>query len=107
MVDNLKILDNNSNFEEILSNNKIVIVDFFADWCGPCQMFSKILEDFAKENQDIFCIKINVDNFSNISQKYNIRSLPTILVFKNKDLISSNVGLIPKGMLLDLVLKLK
>ena len=107
MINNLKVLDVNSNFEEILSTNKIVVVDFFADWCGPCQMFSKIIEDFAKENQDVFCVKINVDEFADISQKYNISSLPTILVFKDNALVSSNIGLMSKSVLLDLVSKLK
>ena len=73
-----------ANFEEeVLNSDKTVLIDFYADWCGPCKMFSPIVESVAEENEDIKVVKIDVDNAQDLAIKYQIMSIPTIVVIKN------------------------
>lgn len=69
--------------EKVLKNNKKVLVDFYADWCGPCRMLSPIIEEIAKENDEYEFVKVNVDACSDVSRKYGIMSIPTLIVFEN------------------------
>ena len=85
------ILEKSTDFESIISEG-LVIVDFFATWCGPCKMISPILEKFADENKDIKVLKVDVDEFSPIANKFQIHSIPTLLLFKNGELIDKKVG---------------
>lgn len=87
------------NFEEEIQKNKIVVVDFWAEWCGPCRMFAGIFEEFSKENKEVVCAKVNVDNAPVTSNKYGIRSIPTIMIFKDGKLITQKSGALPKPML--------
>lgn len=74
----------NENFEnEVLNSDQTTIVDFYADWCGPCKMMSPIIDKIAEENSNIKVGKLNVDNAQDIAVKYNVMSIPTIIVFKN------------------------
>jgi thioredoxin 1 len=86
------IVGNAENFEELISSDKITIVDFWASWCGPCRVQLPILETFASKNEDIQVVKINVDENSELAQKYGIRSIPTILYFKNGNVQHKTVG---------------
>ena len=95
---------NNSNFEEeVLKSDKPVLVDFFATWCGPCRMLSPLVEQLAEENTDIKVGKIDVDQEDEIVQKYGIEAMPTLLVFKNGEVVNKQVGFAPKDALLALV----
>ena len=88
---------NNENFEkEVLNEERIVLVDFYATWCKPCKMLSPILEEVAKENSDIKLVKVNVDKNEELCSKYNIQAMPTIIVFKQGKIINSSVGLVSK-----------
>lgn len=78
----LKITSNNFN-EEVLNSEKTTIVDFYADWCGPCKMMSPIIDEIAEENNNIKVGKLNVDEAQNIAVSYNVMSIPTIIIFKN------------------------
>ena len=78
----LKITNDNFN-EEVLDSDKITIVDFYADWCGPCKMMSPIIDKIAEENEKIKVGKLNVDEAQDIAMKYNVMSIPTIIIFKN------------------------
>ena len=89
---------NEENFEnEVLKSNEIVLVDFYADWCGPCKMMSPIIDEIADENlTGVKVGKINVDNNQNLAQKYNVMSIPTLIIFKNGQPVKGFVGVTGK-----------
>jgi len=90
----------NSNFEELLQDSKLVIVDFWATWCGPCRMLSPILDELEEEMADqITVVKVNVDDADSIAAQYRIMSIPTLLFFKNGQIVDKTVGAMPKATL--------
>ncbi|WP_173443027.1 thioredoxin [Selenomonas ruminantium] len=85
------------NFKaEVLDYKGTVLVDFWADWCGPCRMLSPIVDEVANENPNIKVGKINVDEQQELSSQFGIMSIPTLLVFKDGKKINESIGLIPK-----------
>jgi thioredoxin 1 len=89
-----------SNFEEILNSEKPVMVDFWAEWCGPCKMVGPVVEEMAGEYSEKAVIgKVDVDSNPNVSAKYGIRSIPTMLFFKGGEIVDKQVGAVPKGVL--------
>ncbi len=92
------------NFEkEILQADKPVMVDFYADWCGPCQMLSPIMDEIADERDDIYVAKINTDEQDDLARSYAVSSIPTVLVFRNGGLTKKMVGFRPKEEVLELL----
>ena len=92
----------NSNFTELLQDSKLVIVDFWATWCGPCRMLSPILDEVEEEMSDkISVVKVNVDDADEIAAQYRIMSIPTLLFFKNGQMVDRSVGAMPKSALVD------
>lgn len=77
------------------------LLDFYADWCGPCKMQSPILDEIAEENEKVKVCKINVDEEDELSEKYNIMSIPTMMIFKNGESTKEFVGLTPKEKILE------
>jgi len=97
-----------ANFEETAVNSdKIVIVDFWAEWCGPCRMVAPIIEELAKDYEGKAVIgKVDVDNNNEISAKYGIRNIPTILFLKNGEVMDKQVGAVQKSVLAEKLEKL-
>ncbi len=95
----LEITD--ANFKStIIESDKVAIVDFWAEWCGPCRMIGPIVEELSKEYADTAVIgKLNVDNNPEVSTEFGVRSIPTILFFKGGKLVDKQVGVVPKSVL--------
>ena len=94
----LEITDN--NFEEVIGSEQPVLVDFWAEWCGPCKMIGPIVEEIADEYEGRAVIgKVDVDNNPEVSAKFGIRSIPTLLVFKNGEIVDKQIGAVPKNVL--------
>lgn len=91
------------NFDDIMKTDKKVLVDFWADWCGPCRMLSPLVDQVAEENANIKVVKVNVDEENALAMKYGIMSIPTLLVFENGQEVKRSTGAIPKNAILDLV----
>lgn len=97
------------NFEqEVINSDKVIVVDFYADWCGPCKMMAPIIEEIAKELDGKANVgKINVDDNQNLAVKYQVMSIPTIAIFKQGEVIQSFVGVTDKQEILDAVISCK
>lgn len=94
------------NFEELVAKNKgLALVDFWATWCGPCQMQAPIIEQLAEELDDVTVGKINVDEQQDLAMLYGVMSIPTIMLLKNGECVSTQVGYTTKEDLLALVEK--
>lgn len=88
-------IGSNEAFEKIIKDNAIVLVDFYADWCGPCKMMGPVLEGFAPKT-DAVIVKVDTDNLQELAMKYDIRSIPTLMLFKNGELADSKLGFMPE-----------
>jgi len=84
------------NLEQSVNTNGVVVVDFWAEWCGPCRMYGPILAEFAEVNEDVVVGKVNVDESSEAAAFYGIRSIPTTIVFKNGEIINRLPGVLTK-----------
>ena len=88
---------NKDNFEtEVLNSDKKVLVDFNANWCGPCRMLRPIIDEIAKEKDDIKIVSINIDDEEELAEKYEVMSIPCLVLFDKGAEVKRNVGLIPK-----------
>ena len=94
------------NFEHtVLKADKPVLVDFWAEWCGPCQMMGPIVDEVAEEWKDIIIGKLNGDTQPEIAMRYNVMSIPTLILFENGEEAQKSIGLISKEELLELINK--
>lgn len=89
------------NFQEIIrSSDKLILVDFWAEWCNPCKALAPALEEASNDlGEKIIVYKVNIDENPNTPQKYNVRGIPTILFFKNGEVVDRQVGVLPKSKL--------
>lgn len=95
---------NNNTFQtQVLENKKTVLVDFYADWCGPCKMLAPIVEQLANENSDCDVFKLNVDEAPELAAKYGVMSIPTLIVFKGGEVSGRTVGVQSKQALQNLL----
>lgn len=94
----------NENFEaEVLKNEKTVLLDFWAEWCGPCRMFSPIIDQLSEKNESITVGKINVDEQGELAQKFGIVSIPTVVIMKNGEIVAKSTGFKPLQELEELI----
>ena len=92
------------NFQkEVLESDKTVLLDFFADWCGPCQMLSPIINEIAQENPQIKVGKINVDEQQELAMQFGVMSIPMLVVMKNGRIVNQAVGARPKAQILSML----
>ena len=96
-------LNNESCEQEILNGKGIALVDFYADWCGPCKMLAPIIEEISAERTDVVVGTINVDETPEIASKYGVMSIPTVIIFKDGEEVTRSVGFRPKQDLLGLL----
>lgn len=96
-------IDGNNFEEKILKAQGTAVVDFWADWCGPCRMFSPIIEQLAKEHPELTVGKINVDENPELAEKYRVMGIPTLLVFRNGQVAATSVGVKTKRALEEMV----
>ena len=81
-------------------SDKLVLLDFYADWCGPCRMVSPIVDEIAKENPDIVVAKINVDHEPELAKEFSVYSIPTLVVMKHGEILNKSSGARPKSHIL-------
>lgn len=86
------------DFKEAINKDKLVVVDFWAEWCMPCRMLSPILEKLEKEFNEVEFVKVNTDKYPNLAMRYGIFSIPTVLMFYKGEIINSFVGALPESM---------
>ena len=92
----------NTSFDGLLESEKLVIVDFWATWCGPCRMLSPLLDEVEEEMADkVPVVKVNVDDADEIAMRYRIMSIPTLIFFKDGKMVDRTVGAMPKSVLVD------
>ena len=94
---------NKDNFEQVKASNKTVLLDFYADWCGPCRMVSPLIDEIAEERDDIAVGKINVDDDPELAAKYGVFSIPTLVVLKNGEVAQQATGARPKANILEML----
>ncbi len=88
------------NFDEVKTSNKTVLIDFYADWCGPCRMVSPIIDEIANERPDVLVCKVNVDEEPALAQMFDVSSIPTIVVMKNGEVVNTSIGARAKPIIL-------
>ena len=93
------------NFDQVVSGDKPVLVDFWAPWCGPCQMMEPVVEEVTKAHKTVTVGKLNIDEYPEVAEKYHVMSVPTFLMFKDGKVSGQVVGAVPKEALVSLIEK--
>jgi thioredoxin 1 len=91
-MSNVVYVDNNSFEKEVVASEKLVLVDFWATWCGPCKMIAPILDEISVERSDVKVVKIDVDENQELAQKFGIRSIPTLYLMKDGKVEATKMG---------------
>lgn len=100
MSDNVTSVSSDNFDTEVLQSDKPVLVDFWAEWCGPCRMIAPVLEQVADEKQgELKVVKLNVDENQDVAQRFSVRGIPTLILFKNGDAAATQTGAVGKAQL--------
>ncbi len=94
---------NKENFQSLKNSDKPLLVDFYADWCGPCRMLSPVVDEIAEERDDIIVGKVNVDEQEELAAEFGIFSIPTLVVIKNGEVAGQSTGVKPKEQILSML----
>lgn len=94
---------NKDSFETQVSESPFVVVDFWAPWCGPCKSFAPVYEKVSDEHDDVVFAKVNTEDETELAQMFNIRSIPTLMIFRDQIIVYSNAGALPEAALKDLL----
>ena len=95
---------NNDNFKETISQDKLVLVDFWAEWCGPCKALSPIIDELSQEMSETMTIaKVDITENQDIAVEYGVRNIPTMLFFRNGEIVDKQVGAMPKSAIQDVI----
>lgn len=95
---------NADNFnKEVLDSDKPVLIDFWASWCAPCRMLSPVVDEVAEENEQIKVCKVNVDKEGELAAAFRVSSIPMLVVIKDKKIVETSVGVVPKQKILDMI----
>ena len=97
------IVLNKNNFEEIKKNERLVLIDFYANWCGPCKMLSPIIDQIADEREDVVVAKVDVDKEVELAEKFGVFSIPTLVILKDGEVVHQSAGARPKAQILALL----
>ena len=89
------------NFNEVINTEKPVLIDFYADWCGPCKMLSPVVDEIAEENPQFVVGKVNVDEEEALAMEFGVMSIPTLVIFKDGNVAEKLVGVRPKNAIVD------
>lgn len=95
------ILNNKNEFEQIISNNELVVIDFFATWCGPCKMLSPVIENVESLIHNVKFIKVDIDQFNDLASQYKIQSVPTLVFLKNGQEVMKSIGYLDEDALIE------
>jgi len=95
------------NFDATITGNDIVVVDFWAPWCGPCKGFAPVFEEVAGDNSDLKFVKVNTDEEQALAGHFGIRSIPTLMIFREQVIVFQQPGALPKGALADIVAQVR
>jgi thioredoxin len=98
---------NENNFQEIIENNDIVLIDFWAPWCAPCRAFAPVFEKAAAKHENIAFAKVNTDEEQGLGAAFNIHSIPTLMIFREKTLLFAQPGMLPANVLEELIGKVE
>ena len=91
------------NFDSVKASEKVVLIDFYADWCGPCRMVSPIVDAIAEEHPEYLVCKVNVDEQGELAQAFGVMSIPTLAIMKDGKVVSKQAGAMPKSSILEML----
>jgi thioredoxin 1 len=94
---------NSENFENVVKENDLVVVDFWASWCGPCRMLGQVLEDINAKNPDLVIAKVNVDEEMGLARSFGIRSIPQLYIYKNGNIVKNISGYVGENVILEAI----